>query len=266
MNKISRLKTELSKLSGVDFHNPKFREVFKRYMDDEPEVEETTPAVEDAKAQDVIADRAVVDKATEVVEDIATDKEAETAGEQPDYAETNKDETELIEAVEEDKQTDAEVEQTTAEESETEPTNETEPETTLEPEPELSAEEKALRNLIGEPEENKETPTEEAEVETEAESQPAVNLNDQLLETQLELELVKAGVREDRLDVAKRLFLPELKAGASVDAVRSMIAQYPEWIGKQSGAQGFGMPIGDKSSVLTNEERELKRMGINPRD
>ena len=38
--KISELKRELSKLAGIDFFNPKYRDVFKKYFPDEEDADE----------------------------------------------------------------------------------------------------------------------------------------------------------------------------------------------------------------------------------
>ena len=229
---LTEFKRELSKVSGVDFFNPKYRDIFKRHL---------TPTE---------------DEEVEKSEEIEKAKDA--------------DETNEIPTVE----VEVEVETKDEEESSEEPAEETESLEPVESANELSAEEKALRELIGDEESEtyKEMVTEKSDIKladepvikTEAESQPAINLADQLQETQLELELVKAGVREDRIDIATRLFLPELKAGVSIDEIRGKIL--PEWIGKKNGVQSFGMPLGEKATPLTNEEKALKKMGIDPRD
>ena len=268
IKELSELKTELSKLAGVDFHSPKYRAVFKRLLaesedkaeDEGASVSEDTAAeVAEAKQEDAVADAEVTEKAEEVVADIAADKEADAEGETPDYNETAQDEAELVESVEADQETDANVQEAEAADDTTE---------------ELTAEERRLAELVGEDtaEETTETETAEsdttetaAEVATEAESVPAIDLNGQLLETKLELELVRAGVREDRLEVAKRLFLPELQQGMSIEDLRIKIAAFPEWLAKAGGVQGFGMPLGDNTSALTNEEKRLKQLGVDPK-
>jgi len=267
MNEISKFKTELSKIAGVDFHNPKFREIFKRYLGARNEAvdeEEENKAiiVEDAKAADAVTDEAVIEKAEEVKEEIVEDQAEDAAGVDPDYKETAEKQDELVEAVEENKEADAEIDEA-KDEAKEEADEEAEEATE-----ELSNEEKALRELIGEPKAEVVVPdaTEEvAEVKSEVESQPAVDVGGQLREKILELELVKAGIREDRIPVAMRLFLPELEGGATVEEVRAKIAEFPEWVVKKGGAQGFGMPIGDKAGAYTNEEKALKAMGIDPR-
>ena len=86
---VKDLKKELSKLSGVDFFNPKYRDVFKKYFPDE----------EDAKSEDVVEDVDVVEKEVEapVVEDI---KETEEVVDEDVSHETTEDD--VVEEVVED--------------------------------------------------------------------------------------------------------------------------------------------------------------------
>ncbi len=196
---INDLKKELSKLSGVNFHNPKYSKVFKRYAlsDDSP-------------------------SETEEVETEETEEKTEEAGEKSEETAKETKETEKKAEELEDYEETEETEEATEEEQ-------------------------------------------ESEIEPEKETTEAVDLHGKLLETQLELELVRAGVRDDRLEVAKRLFLPDLKAGMSIEEVREKISEFPEWM-NQGGNKGFGMPLGDKTTALTAEEKRLKQMGIDPRD
>jgi|GEM_PF-3026844 len=233
---LSELKSELSKISGVNMHNPKFRKVFKKYIAAEVEDE-----VAEVKEDDVVADKEVVENAVAEVADEVKTRENPT--------------DETVEAIadnveEEAKEELAEVADETIDEV-TEDSTETVTEVAEEtPETETVASDTA----------------DSVEVPTEAESVPAIDLNGQLLETKLELELVRAGVREDRLEVAKRLFLPELQQGLSIEDLRIKISAFPEWLAKSGGAQGFGMPLGDNTSALTNEEKQLKKLGVSPRD
>jgi len=247
MNKITEMKKELSKVSGVNFHNPTYREIFKRYLGDEADAKDETEEVKDVNTD-------TETKTVETAEAVATP--AEVKADTP-AAEANAKEDEAKAETEEVK-TEAAEETAEVKAEATEEKAEAKAET---------AEEKALRELIGEdkPAETNATETEAnaTEAQTEAETAPAIDINDQLTETQLELALVKAGVREDRLLLAKRLFLPELKAGKSIDEI--VVEVPPEWVGKTGGAKGFGMPLGDKAQALTNEEKALKQMGIDPR-
>lgn len=236
---VKELKKELSKVAGVDFFNPKYRAIFKRFADEyKPAEAEESDDMEEAKAEDAQTDEAVQETAAEVTEDIAEDKAADEAGEQPDYAKTDKDETALEQAVEDDKKADADVQEAEAKADDA-------------PEAEKPAEE---------------PPKAVATVEESTAEQSAASMGDELLTTKLELELVRAGIREDRLETAKRLFMPEFKSsGGNVEQIRALIAQYPEWLGQKGGAAGFGMPLGDNADGLTNEEKALKRLGIDPR-
>lgn len=229
----TEFKRELGKIAGIDFFNPKFRDVFKRHLastrniDTEEEIER-----EEVKAEDNHETHNA--PAVEIEVDVESGEEeskVEIETEEEEGSETS--ETEILKESKED-----------------------------------SAEEKALKALLGEEYEVSVGPqsqkVEEIEIATEAESVPAINLADQLQETKLELELVKAGVREERLDLARRLLLPEIKTGTSIEEIRGKIP--PEWIGKKGGAQGFGMPLGDKMVPLTAEEKALRKMGIDPRD
>ena len=77
---VKELKRELSRLTGLDFFNPKFREVFKKYFPDEeeksdgeePVKEETAEAAADNSREDVKAENydGMMDKLKEKEEDI----------------------------------------------------------------------------------------------------------------------------------------------------------------------------------------------------
>lgn len=252
---LSKFKTELSKLSGINFHSPKYREIFKRYFGaakdaDESEAEETATEAKDAAAEETATAKRGEDESKP-----GGDNDGDSESDAQSTADDKDETTETAESGE------------NAESAEQEEKSE----------PESTAEESALQELIKEDgkdsdasgEAAEETAETESEVETseEAADQSAVDLTDELLNTKLELELVRAGIREDRLETAKRLFSPEFKAsGGNAQELQELIAKYPEWITKQGVAQGFGMPLGDKADALTNEERALKRMGIDPRN
>jgi hypothetical protein len=221
---IKELKKELSALSGIDFFNPKYREVFKRYFPNDSEevtaeeerlnemVEE--PVVEPTEVDEEKADEIVEDKTEEVKQDEVTEEVAEDVAE--------------AEAVEEV----------------AEQTNEENAEATEEVKEELSediqvAEEKA-----------------EEKIDDHAE----------LIDAKVELELVKAGVRTDRLEPAKKLLMAEIKKMEDVDNVKEWIKQYPEWLHVDKPlAKPIGMTMDNAGDGLTEEEKKLKQMGINPR-
>ncbi len=202
---VKELKKELSKLSGVDFFNPKYRDVFKKYFPNEET--ETTEEVAEEKGTEAAA---------EVVTDNEENKEVEKVTETETVEETAEDKGDVIE----------------------EPSS-------VETTPEVS-------DVV-------------AETIESAEEKPADSK--ELLETKLELELVKAGVREDRLEAAKRLFMPEIKCIEDFAKIKGLIEQYPEWLKQETTpAQPFGMPVNNTGDALTEEEKRLRAMGINPRD
>lgn len=222
---IKELKKELSALSGVDFFNPKFRNVFKKYFPDE--VDATADTAEEERVNEILEDEVVETKA-EAVEDKVEEavKAEETIAE------------ETANEVVEDKAEEVIAENT--EEVVEEVTNES------------PAEE-----------------VEEAVAEEVAETQEVaeeVKDDTELIATKVELELVKAGVREDRLEAAKKLLMTEINTLADISKVEELIKQYPEWLQKpREVAKPFGMTLDDNGDGLTEEEKKLKAMGINPR-
>lgn len=215
---IKEFKKELSKLSGVDFFNPKFRDVFKKYF---PDSDEDINTNEEDRLKEVIGEEAYNDlqeeeNSQEVVENITEEPEEETSSNEEESLEAENEEI-----VEED-----------------------------------------------EPEEVKED--EDKTVEPEEEQNNSIendSTKEELLETKVELELVKAGVREDRLEPAKRLFISEVKNLGDLDKLKELIKEYPEFLkSNKADTKPFGMPITDNSDVLTAEEKRLKAIGINPRD
>ncbi len=204
MGELKELKKELSKLSGENFFNPKYRDVFKKYFPNE-----------ESEATEEVAEEKETETTTDVATDNVENKEVEKASETETAEETAEEKDEVAE----------------------EPLS-------VETTPEVS-------EVVAE------------KVES-AEEKPADSK--ELLETKLELELVKAGVREDRIEAAKRLFMPEIQSIADFAKIKGLIEQYPEWLKQETNqAQPFGMPVSNSDS-LTAEERKLLAMGINPRD
>lgn len=216
---IKELKKELSALSGVDFFNPKFRNVFKKYFPDE--VDTTAESAEEERVNEILEDEVVT---AEAVED------------------------KVEEAVEEE----VKAEETIAEETAND-----------------VVEEKAEEVVAENTEEVLDEVVDETPAETVAETQEVaeeVKDNTELIETKVELELVKAGVRQDRLEPAKKLLMTEIKTIADIDKVQELIRQYPEWLQKpKEVAKPFGMTLDDNGDGLNEEEKRLKAMGINPR-
>ena len=211
---IKEFKKELSKLSGVDFFNPKFRDVFKKYF---PDSDEDINTNEEDRLKEVIGEETYNDlqeeeNSQEVVENITEETEEDTSSNEEESLEAENEEI-----AEEDK-----------------------------------------------PEEVKEDEDKTIELE---EEQNNSTESDSTKEELLELELVKAGVREDRLEPAKRLFISEVKNLGDLDKLKELIKEYPEFLkSNKADTKPFGMPITDNSDVLTAEEKRLKAIGINPRD
>lgn len=225
---IKEFKKELSKLAGIDFFNPKFRDVFKRYFPDDADKEEETTA-EEERLKEVVGD--------EQVKDI-----------EKEFASENSDETAEEENTEEIQNVDEEVK--TGE-------NATE-----------STQEEGVEEIKEKTDSQDETATDESlDAEPVSEAEPKQEPNQELVDTKVELELVKAGVREDRLEPAKRLILSEIHGLEDLDKVKEMIKQFPEWIKESAiNTKPFGMPVGEGGGDLTEEEKRLKAMGIDPRN
>lgn len=216
---INDFKKELSQLSGIDFFNPKYRNVFKKYFPSEKE-EDTTSNEED-RLKEVIGEETYNDlqeeeNSQEVVENITEETEEDTSSNEEESLEAENEEI-----AEEDKPEEVKEDEDKTFELEEDQNNSTESDSTKE----------------------------------------------ELLETKVELELVKAGVREDRLEPAKRLFISEVKNLGDLDKLKELIKEYPEFLkSNKADTKPFGMPITDNSDVLTAEEKRLKAIGINPRD
>lgn len=214
---IKEFKKELSKLSGVDFFNPKFRDVFKKYF---PDSDEDINTNEEDRLKEVIGE--------ETYNDLQEEENSQ----------------EVVENI----------------------TEETEEDTSSNEEENLATENEEI--VEDEPEEVKEDEDKTIELEEEQNnSTESDSTKEELLETKVELELVKAGVREDRLEPAKRLFISEVKNLGDLDKLKELIKEYPEFLkSNKADTKPFGMPITDNSDVLTAEEKRLKAIGINPRD
>lgn len=217
---VKDLKKELSKLSGVDFFNPKYRDVFKKYFPDEEDakssedVEENVEAVENEEVE------------PPVVEDIKENEEVEAEEVVEDTTEENAVEEAVEEEVEEVVDTNEEV----AEDSENQPE---------------SLEETAVENIES--------------VETDD------NVRAELLDAKIELELIKSGVKPERLNSAKKFAKYEITSLEELDKIQDMIAEYPEWVAGER-VESFGMPVDENSDNLTEEEKRLKEMGIDPKE
>ena len=115
--------------------------------------------------------------------------------------------------------------------------------------------------------EQQEQPVQDTEESTEQISTDNPPAFQELLETKIELALVKAGIREDRIEAAKRLFKTEIHGLEDLDKIKDIIKEFPEWqkLKKEHG-KGFGIAIKENGTSLTEEEKKLKSMGIDPKN
>lgn len=88
---------------------------------------------------------------------------------------------------------------------------------------------------------------------------------DELYDAKLELALVRNGVRDDKLDTAKDYLKYKLDGG-DLDKVGEILKEFPEWVKRdRNEPKGFGMKVDEVGDGLTEEEKRLKAMGIDPR-
>ena len=201
--KISELKRELSKLAGIDFFNPKYRDVFKKYFPDEEDADEEV--VDETLKDDGVKDENQVEDKLEDVNKAEDERE--------------------IDKIEEDKADDVEKSDEKAEE--------------------VNEESEEIGKDVDELKDDK--------------------TKDELLDAKIELELIKNGVSPERLGSAKKMVKYEVNSLDELDKVKELIKEYPEWV-RGYKADKFGMPVDEDNDVLTEEEKRLKQMGINPRD
>ena len=239
---VKELKKELSKLSGIDFFNPKYRDVFKKYFPNDTTENDVNDNEED-RLKEVLGEENEETKtpdtqenSTDTVEENAEDKKEETPSDEQGE-ETDKADADPTEEDAEDKGEDNAPETENVDSSEQTETN---------------------------AEESLDNSTTDAPETTISEQN---NTSNELLEMKVELALVRAGIREDRLDAAKKLFMADIHSIEDLSKLKDLVQQYPEWL-KQTRleAQPFGMPLGDNGDGLTEEEKRLKAMGIDPRN
>ena len=217
-NKISEFKKELSKISGVDFFNPTYSGVFKKYFPEDKDAEE-----EKLEEMGIPAEEEI--KEEPKVEEVATE-EAPTAEEVQDKVED-------IEKAEDEREIDK-IEEEKADTTE-------------------KADEKA-----------EEKNEESEEIGKEVDELKDDKTYDELVDAKIENELLRNGVREDKIGVAKKLAKLEVKSLEDLDKVKDVLDEYPEWV-RGYETKNFGAPVDEKGDDLTAEERRLKEMGINPR-
>lgn len=227
---VKELKKELSKLSGIDFFNPKYRDIFKKYFPN--------------------------DTTENDVNDNEEDRLKEVLGEETNNPDTQENSTDTVEENAEDKK------EETPSESLGEETDNTEDNPTDE-----NAEDKGVDDApITEDTESSEQNETNAEESLDNSTTDATNTTKELLEMKVELALVRAGVREDRLEAAKKLFMADIHSIEDLSKLKDLVQQYPEWLKQtKQEVQPFGIPLGDNGDGLTEEEKKLKAMGIDPR-
>lgn len=195
----NELKRELSKLSGVDFFNPKYRELFKKAFPEDKDAEE-----EKLKKEGMIGEEKIKDK-TEDIDKAEDEREIDKI--ERDKAETSEKRDEKAEEVRE----------------------------------------------------------ETHEIGKEVDELKGDKTEDMLLETKIENALLRGGVREEKLGPAMRLAKSEIGGLDELGKVEDILKDFPEWVHGYK-PKGFGMDIDNGSDNLSEEEKRLKQMGINPRD
>ena len=209
---VKELKRELSRLSGLDFFNPKYREVFKKFFPEDEDEKSTEDRVQEAAAdnsrEDVKSDsyEGMMDKLKEKEEDIdKAEDEREIDKIEREKADSTKKRDEKAEEVREESK-------------------------------EIG---KEVDDLKGD----------KAYVE--------------LLEARIENELLRGGIRDDRLPHAMRLAKSEIGSMEELHKVKDILHDFPEWV-RAEKPKGYGMDV-DSNDGLTAEERRLKEMGIDPK-
>lgn len=214
---MNELKRELSRASGVDMFNPKYREIFKKYFPndedaEEKKLEEYGVDKEEDKDEEVLDD-------VKKVEEQPKEEKVEDKLEDVDKAEDERE----IDKIEEDKADDGE-----------------------------------------EKDEKKEEVAEESH-EIGKDVDELKDDKSELLDAKIELELMRNGVRPERLASAKKFAKYEINSLDELDKVKEMLREYPEWV-RGYKPENFGMPVDENRNELSEEEKKLKAMGINPRD
>lgn len=230
---LTELKRKLSELSGVDMFNPNFSKAFKEFADDKDLTEAEAEKMEEMGIP--------VDEQPEEVVEAREDKQSEENAEEaqeevkdvPTDAEEIKDKEEDIDKAEDEREIDK-IEEDKADTTE-------------------KADEKA-----------EEVKEESEEIGKEVDELKGDKLADELLDTKIELELVRGGVRDDKMEAAKRMAKFEVQNLDELGKVKELLAMYPEWL-RTYNTQKFGMPVDEGGDALTAEEKRLKELGIDPR-
>lgn len=210
------LKRELSRLSGLDFFNPKYREVFKKFFPEDPEEEKTA----EETAEEV--DAAAADTSREDIKGDSFDEMKKKIKENEQDIDEAEDRRE-IDKIEEER-----------------------------------ADSSSKRD-----EKREEVREESEEIGKKVDDLKGDKAYAELLEARIENELLRGGVREDRLDHAMRLAKSEIGSIEELHKVKDILNDFPEWV-RADKPRGYGMEV-DPNDGLTAEERRLKEMGIDPK-
>ena len=107
---------------------------------------------------------------------------------------------------------------------------------------------------------------EESEEIGEKVDEEKADYEDELFDTRLELALVRNNVRDDKLETAKDYLKYKLD-DKDLAKVVDILKEFPEWTKKDKNEpKAFGMSVDEVGDGLTEEEKRLKDLGINPRD
>lgn len=211
---LNELKRELSRISGIDFFNPKFRDVFKKYFPEEKDAEEE-------RAEELLDTKGVEPETEEIKEEAEKNDKAEAVEEDIEKAEDERE----IDKIEEEK----------------------------------------AKNDEKRDEKAEEVNEESEEIGKKVDEEKA-DYRDELYDARLELALVRSGVRDDKLETAKD-YLKYRLDGGDLEKVGDILKDFPEWVKRDKHEpKGFGMSVDEVGDGLTEEEKRLKAMGINPRD
>lgn len=217
---LNELKRELSRVSGIDLFNPKYREIFKKYFPEEKDAEEerAEELLDETKG---IEPEEKVDEVAEVKDEAEKDDKAEAVEQDIEKAEDERE----IDKIEEEKADSDEKKDEKAEE--------------------VNEESEEIGKKVDEEKDD---------------------YQDELFDAKLELALVRSGVRDDKLETAKD-YLKYRLDGRDLEKVGDILKDFPEWTKRdRNEPKGFGMAVDEVGDGLTEEEKRLKRMGIDPRD
>lgn len=224
---LTEKKRKLSEILGINLFEPRFKEIDVVLGEEDTEAEKAAVSEYEPESEAKSGD----DGAAEATSAEAAEKEADKTESEENKAEEEEQSSETDKSDEEAAEEESEAEQA-AEEAEETAENETETAETTEDE------------------------------ESEAEENESSG-EDELFDAKLEAKLLRAGIREDRLDAAKKLFKADHTL-AEIEKVEKWVKEYPEWTQQKvkEPAKGFGMGVGENDNGETAEEKRLRELGI----